>query len=485
MSSEQATDVLFLCSVLFDDLGRRDVEYLQWKSNEHLESALRGETDLDLLVRPSSRRGFESSLAEFGFVRMELPRARAFPGREGFLGFDSSTGRLAHLDVHYELVLGEQLVKNHRLPIEEWLFTDSSELLGVKIPSAAKEAIVFYLRVCLKSTLRQRLTSAIRQTDAIPSGIRREAEWLAERAQLSTLESAVVGSGLPISPEDVEKFWHKSSSGELDWRYLGRSKRRLLRALRRFQRRPTAVAVVSKAWLRIRSSRLAKLGIGIPAKRLHGAAPFIAVVGADGSGKSRLTGDLVDWLGWKLSVRHMYFGQPKDDAIFKLLNKPGSLIRGGSDKSRPLLRRVAAATDALKWIYLGRKRRRMAAIAREAARTGQLVVGERFPLAEFWQMPVPMDGPRLQSEPSRLASLELEQYEQIQRPDLVLVLAADLHTLRRRKTDLQIDEHRSKVEAVGRIRPTRDVHVIDASRPYPEVLLEAKQRIWEAIRATH
>src|SRR5690606_18754127 len=64
-----------------------------------------------------------------------------------------------------------------------------------------------------------------------------------------------------------------------------------------------------------------RLGLGIPPKRLTTRAPFIAVVDADGSGKSRLTTDLAKWLRWKLSVRHLYLGQPKSGFVFKLLNK--------------------------------------------------------------------------------------------------------------------------------------------------------------------
>src|SRR5690606_31742841 len=139
------------------ELDRRGVRYAHWKSNEHLEDALRGETDLDLLVDPGDRDLFESVVREFGFARMTLPRAKTFPGRDGFLGFDPTSGSLAQLDVHYRLVLGEQLVKNHHLPIEEWLLEDTRVLHGVRVPDAARETIVFYLRVSFKSTLRQRL----------------------------------------------------------------------------------------------------------------------------------------------------------------------------------------------------------------------------------------------------------------------------------------------------------------------------------------
>ena len=41
---------LKLAASLFVDLADKDVRYVHWKSNEHLDAALRGETDLDLLI---------------------------------------------------------------------------------------------------------------------------------------------------------------------------------------------------------------------------------------------------------------------------------------------------------------------------------------------------------------------------------------------------------------------------------------------------
>lgn len=481
--------LLLACAAdLFSALNRKHVRYVHWKSNEHLAEALRGETDLDLLVDKSDARVFESTVQDLGFVRMRLPRARYFPGRHGFLGFDREAGALVQLDVHYDLVLGEQLVKNHRLPIEEWVLADAELLGGVRVPSPAREAIIFYVRVCFKSTLRQRLSAAAGRSAFPPENILREARWLAKRVDHRDLADALQSLELPLSPAEVGEFHRRISTNALDWRYVGRTKRTLIRRLRQYQRRPTTLAWLLKGVLRVRSSRFGRrLGIGIPPKRLSGRAPLIAVVGADGSGKSRLTEDLTKWLRWKLSVRHLYMGQPKSGVVFKALNKPGSLIRSkawGQRSRARAFRRLAAVTDAVKWVYLANKRRRIAAVGFDAAANGEVVFAERYPLHEFWTMPVPMDGPRLQSTRSSMASLELKQYAVIPRPDLILVLAADLDTLRRRKDDLPIDDHRAKVEAARALEPGPRVHVIDATQPYPAVLLEAKRRVWDEILAT-
>jgi hypothetical protein len=234
-------------------------------------------------------------------------------------------------------------------------------------------------------------------------------------------------------------------------------------------------------WLRFRSTRLAKrLGWGIPPRRLQGTAPVIAAVGADGAGKSRLTRDLERWVGWKLTVRHVYFGQPKSGLFFKLLNKPGSMARARGNTG--LLGAIAHHTDTLKWVILANQRRRLAADARERADSGEVVIAERYPLPEFRTMTSPMDGPRLHGVPGAMARRESRAYDAIETPDLVLVLQTDLDTLRDRKLDLTIEEHTAKVEAVRHLTPGPGRVVIDAGPPYERVLLEAKTAIWKAIR---
>jgi thymidylate kinase len=202
----------------------------------------------------------------------------------------------------------------------------------------------------------------------------------------------------------------------------------------------------------------------------------IALVGADGSGKSRLSEDLTEWLGWKLDVRHLYFGQPKRGMTWKLLNKPGSMAR----KSGAAPGAVVRWTESAKWVWLARRRRRLAADARSRAGKGVIVIAERYPLVEFHGMETPMDGPRLRpGDP--LAEAEMRTYRGIPPPDLTLVLDTDVDTLRARKVDLTIEEHRAKVAAVRTLAPGEGRVVIDAALPYPEVLLLAKTAVWEAI----
>ncbi|MEX1133537.1 MAG: hypothetical protein WED83_01685 [Acidimicrobiia bacterium] len=474
-------DQLQLAASLFDTLDSKDIAYIHWKSNEHLHAAVRGQTDLDLLVPPENRESFRAVVDTLGFVTMLAPEERRVPGLESFLGFDVATGSLLHLDVHYRLVLGEQLIKNHHLPIEQWLLADPVRLEGVRVPPPARELLLLYVRAMLKTTGRQFLRSIVKGGSPLPERIQTEASWLADQVNGADLKEAAETVQLAITAEEVAEFHRRAQDRDFDWRYVLGCKRSLRKRLRRHERLPRHLAVPKRMWLRFRSTRLAKrFGWGIPLRRLQGTAPVIAAVGADGAGKSRLTRDLERWLGWKLTVRHVYFGQPKSGFLFKLLNKPGSTARARGNTG--LLAAIAHYTDTLKWVILANQRRSLAADARERADSGEVVIAERYPLAEFRTMTAPMDGPRLHGVPGAMARRELRAYDAIETPDLVLVLRTDLDTLRNRKLDLTIEEHTAKVEAVRHLTPGPGRVVIDAGPPYERVLLEAKTAIWKTIR---
>ena len=55
---------LRLCLELPQLLAGRGVGFAHWKSNHHLDAALAGETDLDVLVAPADAQAFAGVMAE-------------------------------------------------------------------------------------------------------------------------------------------------------------------------------------------------------------------------------------------------------------------------------------------------------------------------------------------------------------------------------------------------------------------------------------
>src|SRR5438552_17811840 len=75
-SSSGRVRILPVLRPVFDALDGAGVPYCHWKSNRNLARALRGDTDLDLLVYRGDAARFRSLAARAGF---RPPRSRAYP----------------------------------------------------------------------------------------------------------------------------------------------------------------------------------------------------------------------------------------------------------------------------------------------------------------------------------------------------------------------------------------------------------------------
>src|SRR5688572_23383952 len=78
-------------------LGDAGICYCHWKSNYHIQHAVAGDEDFDLLVARSDFRVFARLMYEQGFRPASTPASRSQPGVFHFLGVDTD-GRL--LNVH-------------------------------------------------------------------------------------------------------------------------------------------------------------------------------------------------------------------------------------------------------------------------------------------------------------------------------------------------------------------------------------------------
>jgi hypothetical protein len=99
-------------------LAAEGIGYCHWKSNNALDRSASGENDLDFLVsRPDIPR-FTAILCRLGFKQARAPAEKDLPGVLDFFGYDDPADKLIHVHAHYQLILGHDRTKNHRLPIE-------------------------------------------------------------------------------------------------------------------------------------------------------------------------------------------------------------------------------------------------------------------------------------------------------------------------------------------------------------------------------
>jgi thymidylate kinase len=490
-------------------LTEEGVRYCHWKSNEHLDAALTGDTDLDLLVDHAAATTTVAVLGELGFKRFNAPPEISYVGVEDYLGLDHATGRLAHVHLHYRLVLGEKYLKGYRLPWEELLLStrrlDPEWNTYVTDPNL--ELVLLVVRAAIKLRRRDRLTSA-RRSRYVGGDLEREFTWLVKRTDpdrvqgiarellghhaavvlLRTLTAGLTteqllelrGAAAPV----LDRFrTYDRQAGNLErWRREWRDRSR--RAMRRF----FGARVV--------------LGFSLPR-----GGVIIAFVGADGSGKSTVVRATTSWLSWRLQVLPVYlgFGDGKISLFRRLLQ---SLARAGSKSlSRPSpevfpgsqesgVRRVPPKVSRLKstwrvlwaWSIVREKRVRLRE-AIQARNLGHTVICDRYPQAQIGEL---SDGPLLSRFAENrtgwfraAAGWELEAYRAMEAtvPDLVIKLHVAPEVSARRKHDVSLESLRQRVDTVRQLRFAKSTQVleIDSNQPLDAVLLQVKRAVWKAL----
>lgn len=472
---------------LFAFLDDSAVRYCHWKSNQHLEEALSGKTDLDILVDSTQAGLCRQLFQDFG-CKQVVPQPRSqYPGIEDWLAFDEETGRLAHIHLHFSLIVGAQ-PKNYHLPVENWLLSDCDSLYDLKIAAHEKELIMLIVRIAFKTKYSDLLkASLIPSYEFMPRTIRAELDWLLERVDVKNITGHLITSGLPVDVSLLVDCLDRYATRRLTPAYFLGLKIKLIGCLKNFKRRSFLSVQTLRAKFFFESFFLHAQS----RKTLSGRGIFFALVGADGSGKTRLARDLLSWLSWKLETRVLYFGIPKATLAYRCLaaaihvtdrlqkkayhlrcNVPGSLLGAFSRGSTSLL-----------WVYIGCHRYVLSRQAKTGQKRGCVLIGERFPLEHFTSMTEPMDGPRLQKQAksSVFSGLELFFYKRIEMPDRLFVLKAGVDVLHTRKNITPMLSLRDKADAVNMIKANETTTIVDAEASYESVLRTIKIDVWNLL----
>jgi thymidylate kinase len=476
---------LGICHRLFAALENQAVGYCHWKSNANLDRGLAGQTDLDLLIDRTDEKKFLQIIKGMNFKRVVSPPGNRFSGMVDYLGFDHKSGCLCHLHVHYRLVLGQKYIKNHHLPIERLVLSNLRTHCGVNIPRAEVELLLLVIRSVLKFDVADYHLSRLKNvTRLFPEGIEKDFAFLKRDCTRERFHQIVAESGLPLLPERLFVLFEKISQHTVTLADLAGTRSYLFKALRPFRRHTGFRLALHHIRAVGRRPIFYKAGLLQPKKKvLPGKGSLFALVGADGAGKSTLTGDLERWLSWKLNVSSVYFGIPKlkyrfYNFIYRWLKKLAGL---------PGLRHLAPiATKAgcMRWLRIARHRVHVHSKSMNKIGRGEIVFTDRYPLTAFWSMAEPMDGPRIRGEfegMERLARLEEGLYTQIGYPDRLFVLNVDPDRLACRKTGTASGRLKAKAAAIAGLAEDRRTSLIDANKEYPAVLLAIKTKIWEAL----
>ena len=490
---------LAVLEALFHALTQRGVRCCHWKSNSHLAEAVRGKTDLDLLVERSQADTFRRLALSLGFKPVRAAPGKHYPGVENLLGYDEETGRLVHLHVHYDLVLGQQHVKDYHLPIEDQVLSSVMEVDGIPIPAPRMELIVLALRAVLKYRLRDALKDLLAiRSPGIPRSIRAEAEWLFHRTSLDEVRRTLDELG-PLIPADVvlEIIGRLTSSHERDLRLLVLRERvrRALHPMLRISRAQATGRYVAALWRR----RTQAVGIGTKRRMtLRGGGTTIGFIGSDGAGKTTIVTAMEDWLGWRLDVRSFYMGIPEPTVWRWMLKRVARFTRAAHRRieaswgeERSVCRTLRAASHlsvGLRRVSEARSRVRRHREAQRHVKRGAIVLFDRYPLPSVPVLGRSMDGPRLEQEitpphspaVARLVDRERHLYGRITPPHRIVALKVTAVESLRRKPDHDPDGIAAKTEAIrASVTDDTDLVIIDADHDLDRVVSQVKGRMWE------
>ena len=501
MNRAEGDGPLTLLVALFQALNEQAIRYCHWKSNLALDRSMRGLTDLDLLVDRSHGLRFREVLVQHDFKSVQSPRRKQYPAMEDYLGFDRESGRLIHLHVHYQLILGEQYVKNYHLPLEQVFLDTEHSSGGVKLPLPELETTVLVIRALLKTRDRDILKGILSPRSAgLPAGILAEFEYLLGQTTLESISSALESRVGLVSHEIVLEFLDNIQAGRGAGLTLYRLRRRLRRELVPYQRfsRWRASYRYIRDGLMPRIRVLPRRYLTRKRKTMTSGGIRIAMLGADGAGKSTVIAELHKFLSWRLTVHTYYMGSQQPSFRTRLI---GWVYRMSSyiyracrvlvgEKNARFLLGLPRFFHGQHLIAIARDRYNRDIAGRRRAAQGDVVIYDRYPIPAVRMGSRFMDGPRIASTYpeamgpvlTRLSESEQRIYQQIRPPDHLLVLHVSPAVSSQRKPDHKREMIETKYQALRCMeRSGLCLTEIDADQPLHQVLLQVKTIVWDLL----
>lgn len=492
LSQQPTLDLIYkLCQAL----AEARIAYCHWKSNNALDRSASGDNDLDLLISRADEERFSEILSKLGFKQAEAPPGKWMPGVLDYYGYDIEADKFVHVHVHYQLIVGHDMTKNYRIPIERPYLKSAVQGELFKVVAAEFEYIVFVIRMVLKhstwdtilirngklsSTERQELAYLQTQTDRsrVDEILRQYLPYVGDKLFDRCLEAL----------QPTTSYWTRISLGQ-----------GVQNALKAHSRRGQPHDIWLKLWRRVTWGIQRRIMKRVSKRRLLSGGALIVVVGGDGAGKSTAIDGLQKWLSLDFEPTYIHLGKPSWSWTTKFVR--GVLKIGRLLTSTPYVETATALykpdvnfstsvafSIAVREVCAARDRYLTYTRATRLATNGGLVISDRFPLSQINFL---MDGPVVEQLVHRgqsnwfirsLVKLEKKYYQPIMWPDLLIVLKLDPEIATQRKTDEDEDYVRARSQEVWAFDwQQTPAYVVDAFRPKEEVLSEVKSLIWSEL----
>lgn len=492
------TKKLLLITKLLDALHANEIVYCHWKGNEHLDASMEGNSDLDVLFDIRQKEKLEPILASFGFKLFEAIKEKRYKDIVDYLGFDVESGKVIHLHTHYRLTLGEMFLMGYQLDLEEGVLKGrifNSEF-GIYCIDPAYEMVLLFVREALKLRNRDALLVHFKKKIQSDKNVLRKYEWLKARTNDSEIENIL--KTIFADPSEI----YPIVTGEFNRTQLQKLAPLVKRAWskHRFYHPITATLLrwYREAMVVIPRKMARLLAMPILSKRINPRGGLVvAIVGADGSGKSTVTANLSKTFSGKLDVYKIYFGRG-DGKIslerrflrsLKPKSRSGKKAKIDKEESQGItdpgfLKSMYKSIEA---ILVASEKRKNVNRMLQSKQKGMLVICDRFPQNQVMGY---NDGPLLShllrsGNPlfKMAANWESKIYTQAEGnpPDILFKLIADAEVVEKRKPgETPMEKLEAKIEGIRKLKMGGQCQVItvDASRPLEEVLTLVKMETW-------
>ncbi|MHA4843645.1 nucleoside/nucleotide kinase family protein [Flavitalea antarctica] len=502
-ASKQRHARLALIEEVLQDFHDLDIRYCHWKSNEHLAASMSGDTDLDILFDEKDKAAFKIIMSKHGFKRFTPAKEKQYRDIDDYIGLDFSSGKLIHLHTHFKLTLGESYLKGYQLNLEQKIL-DSRVFdveFGIYRSAPAFELILLFFRYALKLRTRDILKSYFKKDIRYGKNVLAEYEWLKTRCTNNDIElilKSVFSDYFPIYNLVTQEFTHKillQLSALLHKQLRDQRLYSSLEAMLRRWYREIAIKVYRK-WAKYsgRPTILQRI-------RPEGGL-VVAIIGADGSGKSTVIANLQATFRKKIDVYGLYMGRGKSGErswqrrFLKGLKTSYTQYqqprKSKTKEDIPSTHKQSFRYNLFKCfeaLAVARERRRNLTAIRLAKAKGMLVICDRFPQNQTMGY---NDGPALsyllQSKNILLrfmARYEAKTYQLAEDnpPDLVFKLIANADVIAKRKpSNASLKMLELKIEGIKNLQYAGQCQAIaiDAHQPLNNVLVSVKRHLWSS-----
>ena len=298
---------------LFKSLNDNNIRYCSWKSNYHLIDGLTGITDIDLLVSQKDVNDFKGILLDHDFHHFNSQNR--YDQIYNYLGFDSRSGKLVHLHVHYNILTGASNVKDYNFPlVETFLETSQKNFLhSVKIPSPEVELAVSFLRIIIKSGYEKKDHDCLSEEEFA------DLSFLSKQVNLDIFSNFFKRTFVSEIESDLRLFLEDFDNNETSLFNFKEIRDSLLPKISRYRLKSRYHVffkttynryklIYNKYLFSIKKKLFGHNNFSLRPKFTRTKGVSIAFIGVDGSGKSTVVNDISKWLGWKVCYFSFYMG---------------------------------------------------------------------------------------------------------------------------------------------------------------------------------